>query len=129
MNITDPTILDYLHDATLIELRYDPSGDDRTVTILARCHAEAGHPAWDGRRLKIRLKDLPLLHFRGCGYCAGNEQIDSWAPNVSDSTAAELRALAATGIDVGGQRFTLTFHTSSYLEGVVREIAVEVLPD
>lgn len=126
MLITDPNILEYLHDASVSEIVYDcKDTSNRNGAISVTCTPDAGYPAWDGKRLCIRLESVVLLSFSAFGAVTGKERLDSWTPNVSGAIEAELRRLQGMGIDCAGERFAVTFQSGSLMEGLCQRITVE----
>jgi hypothetical protein len=126
MEITDTTLLSYLHDAVLTAIRYDASRrESRSVALEIQCHVDAGYEPWAGRRLNLLLEDIVMLRAVFCGFVVSKECLDGWYPRVSETMVAELKRLSDAGLDCSGNLFTLTFSTGSYLEGVCRGIIVE----
>ncbi len=126
MLITDPNILEYLHDASVSEVAYDcRDASSRNMTLSVICTPDAGYPAWDGKRLCIRLESVVLLSFSAFGAVTGKERVDSWTANVSGAIEAELRRLQGLGIDCTGDRFVVAFQSGSVLEGLCQRITVE----
>ena len=129
MQIEYPGILDYLHDAIVYEVTYDLTGKvDRSVALPVKCHPNAGHPDWNGRRLTVRLESIVLFSFRVFGAIAGKEEINSWRAGVSGETESELARLQGLGCDCSGTRFEIVFQSGSVLEGLCHRIAVEEGP-
>jgi len=126
MQIQDPAVLDYLHDATVDEVTYDLADkDDRSVVLSVRCHPDAGYPDWNGKRLVVRLESIVLFSFRAFGAVAGKEEINSWRSVVSAETESELARLQGLGCDCSGTRFEIVFQSGSVLEGLCHRITVE----
>lgn len=129
MLITDPSILEYLHDATVFEIVYDCKDISvRNVAMHVTCAPDAGIPMWDGKRLCIRLESVVLLSFSAFGAVFGKEELNSWTPNVSREFEAEVQRLQSTGVDCAGERFAVAFQSGSLMQGVCKRITVEELP-
>jgi hypothetical protein len=126
MMITDPNILEYLHDASVSEVVYDcKDNNSRNVTLSVTCPTDTGYPAWDGKRLSIRLESIVLLSFSAFGAVTGKERINAWTTCVSEPIESELRRLQGLGIDCSGVRFAVTFQSGSVLEGLCQSITAE----
>ncbi len=126
MEISDFRILAYLHDATLVGIKYDASKKThRSLILEVICHVDAGYKDWAGKYLCIRLIDVLLLNHFVFGCVSGEEKIDSWQTTLSTGMDAEARRIEKSGINCSGHRFTLTFHTGSCLEGIFRRIIIE----
>lgn len=127
MMITDPSILDYLHDALVFEIQYDlrRKGDRGFLVLSVKCDPEAGYPPWDGKRLDVRLDSIVLMQMFACAPGGSIEQINSWGSVVSDSMESEIERLAEHDYDVSGTRFCITFQSGSSLEGLCKRIVVE----
>ena len=126
MEITDVTILSYLHDATVHEVAYDLRDEnDRSMRLSVECDPAAGYSRWDGKRLDVRLESIVLASFSVFGALAGTEQINSWGTSVSEAMESEVRRLQAAGCDCRGVRFVISFQSGSVLEGLCKCITVE----
>jgi hypothetical protein len=128
MEIFDFTILAYLHDATLLGIKYDASIKDRRRVVLnAVCHTDAGYKDWAGKHIQIRLDEVLLLNHFVFGCVTSDEKIDSWQASLSGRMEDEIRRMEESGLNFSGHRFIVTFHTGSYLEGICRSIIIEPL--
>ncbi|MBI5723638.1 MAG: hypothetical protein HZA50_06750 [Planctomycetes bacterium] len=126
MPITDLHILNYLHDARVLHVTYcTEQSDDRSMVLSVICHPDSGYPVWDGKHLSIRLEAVFMLSFFVFGAVIGEETIDSWHPVISESMESEIQRHQKLGYDCSGTRFTLSFHSGSFIEGLCRQIIVE----
>jgi hypothetical protein len=126
MEISDFRILAYLHDAMLLGVKYDASKKDRrSVALDVLCHAEAGYKDWAGKHIHIQLVDVLLFDHFVFGCVTSDEKIDSWQTHLSVRMDAEARRIEKSGMSCSGHRFTITFHTGSYMEGICRSIIIE----
>jgi hypothetical protein len=126
MELAETEELEYLHDAvvTHVDYRFE-AADCREILLLVTCNRDAGHPTWDGKPLLVRLHDLVLANHFVIGAVIGREQINSWDSQLSALMEAELDRRRSAGITTEGQRFSITFHSGSLLEGVCQRIVVE----
>lgn len=126
MVINDPSILEYLHDATLLRITYDSQdSNSRSMMLSVKCVSDAGYPAWNGKQLIIRLESVVLVSFWAFGAVTGKERINSWARTCSQAMASELRRLQGLGADCSGVCFAIAFQSGSLLEGLCKRITVE----
>lgn len=129
MLITDPNILEYLHDATVSTIVYDcKDTSSRSIEILVTCAPDAGFTMWNGKRLRIRLESVVLLSFYAFGAIVGREEIDSWTTNVTESLEVELQRLRSAGVDCEGEVFMVAFQSGSLMQGVCKRITAEEMP-
>jgi hypothetical protein len=126
MVITDPNILEYLHDAIVLEVTYDlKDKESRSMTLSVNCEPDAGYPAWNGKQLSIRLESVVLASFSVFGAVTGMEQINSWGTSVSEAMVSEIKRLQVAGCDCSGVRFAVVFQSGSVLEGLCQRITAE----
>jgi hypothetical protein len=126
MVITNPNILEYLHDAIVLEVTYDlKDKESRSMMLSVNCEPDAGYPAWNGKQLSIRLESVVLLTFSAFGAVAGKERVNSWTATVSEAIDAELQRLQGLGVDCSGVRFAVAFQSGSVLEGLCQRITAE----
>jgi len=128
MAVTDLSLLGYLHDSTVLEIKYDFSQRARrVVSFRIICHEESGYEAWSGKKINIALKDVIILNQTTYGAVIGREEINSWKSTVTLAVEQEVLRLEKAGINCSGIRFLVTFHSGSHLEGICREINLDVL--
>jgi hypothetical protein len=127
MELTDVALLEYLHDAVVLGICYRAEEVDcREILLKVVCDRESGYPAWDGKRLCIRLRDVMVVNHYVFGAVTSQEQINTWGTRLSPSMEADIQRIRSTGINCGGIAFSLTFHTGSLLEGMCRQVFVEL---
>ena len=125
MELTNTEVLEYLHDAVVVRLVYEPLREDCRVLLLnVACDSHAGHPDWNGRNVLIRLHDIYLANHFVFGAVTGDEQINSWTDSVSASMGEMIERLPTA---IGrGIRFSVSFHSGSLLEGVCHRVFVDL---
>jgi hypothetical protein len=119
---------DYLHDATLLELKYsnDVDQDAKMLAMDVVYSPEAGDLALDGQRARIVAIDVRWMRYIACGYMSGEEVIDEWRTNVSADAAHELHMLEVAGLRVPKNQVCVIFSSGSVLELVCRELSIRV---
>jgi hypothetical protein len=130
MELTDTSLLAYLHDSVVLSVSYQAEDRScRSMAITVICDPEAGYPEWDGKRLSIQLNDVITANHYIFGAVIGDEQINAWGTKLSASMEAEVQRIETAGISCAGTRFSVTFHTGSHLEGICRRLFVEHEPE
>ncbi len=120
--------LDYLHDCSLLEFKYDSSrAGDRQLLLLVKVDAQVSLPEWEGCLLRISLLDVYLFRCTVWGHTTSYEEIDRWREGVSQETESDLKRGIAIGLNVPPLKFTVSFHTGSYFEIVCKELVIEIL--
>jgi len=119
--------LGYLHDATVIGIRFTMANDGkRRVAIECICHEDAGFDLWNGKRLEVLLDDVRLLEQMLYGFTSSREEVSGWVFSLPDAMEQEMERLQKLGIDCSGIKFELDFQSGSFLRGVCRQIDVHV---
>jgi hypothetical protein len=118
--------LEYLHDCVLLEMKYDAVSEDRKLSLLLKAPDDLGYAPWDGQQLSVTADDVYFLQSVMWGHVAGAETLDAWNEGISDATQQDLDRHTATGLKVPALKYTITFHSGSYLELVCEDIAVDV---
>jgi hypothetical protein len=130
MKIEDFELMSYLHDAIVHGIAYEMAGDGkRTVKIRCRCHADAEYEPWNGKTLVITLQNAILVSHFLCGFTTGCEEISSWETSLSREMTEEVKRLQTLGINCSGIIFGIAFQTGSLLEGICREVDVEIVQE
>ena len=127
MKLTTLQELKWIHDADLLSVQYEMSGDaDWPIRITMRCPEDLGYEPWQGKLLVLAAIDL--VGSKHIVYCvAGPESIDHINPGVS----LVFRESAMKGKPIGAHfnfEFTITLISGSTLEIICQELQVEVRP-
>lgn len=123
----DSEVFDYLHDADIVEIRLTCTSDGcRDLTIALLCDADTGSLKWNRKKLVFHLHDIVLSSHVVVGAMQAPEKLNSWTEEISPALQRDLVANAAFGLLSTGQQFCLRFHSGSVLEGVCRELQLEL---
>lgn len=121
--------LAYLHDCRVLKITYDVTDPkDRRLILLFRAPADLGYPAWDGKTLRFTACDVYLLQYFAAGNATARETLDRWNVGISESAQRELDRILA-GFTVPLMKFSLVFHSGSFLELVCKGLTVEPVID
>jgi hypothetical protein len=129
MTIPELENLNYLHDATVLSIRYTMAEDgSRDIVIETICHYDSGFEFWNGKQVNVLLKNVILLEQFLYGFTSGREEIGSWDFAIPASLESEAQRLQKLGVNCSGIRFAVSFHTGSYMRGICRQIDVLIDP-
>jgi len=123
---TEPSLLDYLHDARCRSWEWDCRGPlVRRMHLVAEVDDECDYEPWRGKTIGITLLDAVACRFIGWGYQTGAETIDAYRSGVSPELERECARLQSVGIEVPPLMFTIVFASGSTIEVACREVLAE----
>ena len=130
MNVlTDPSLLEYLHDAACNSFVWDCSDRSmRRIILSVRVDDEAGYEPWNGRVISLTLSDVVACRFFGWGGQIGQERIDAWREGISTEFQSECNRLRSSGLHIPPLAFTIILGSGSTIELVCREVSVDAGP-
>jgi hypothetical protein len=118
---------DYLHDATVSEIRLQIDDDgNRQLRMQLRCDADCGCKDLNGRIVNVIFKDPVIILGALYGHMANEESFDSWNDFVTDDMKRRIATLVASGIAAPKHLVGLGFHSGSTLDVACNEIQFEV---
>jgi hypothetical protein len=119
----EPTVdLAALHDCELLDIKYDVSDpQERTLTLVL------APPADDAltQTLRIQARGVVFFQHTAWGHMIGPEILNGWDERISAALEQELERNRAAGVRVPPLRYTLTFHSGSWIELVCERLLYE----
>ena len=126
MQLTDYSLLDYLHDAEVASVAWDNKNPaQRRVHLVVTVAQDIDYAPWRGLTLTVTMLDVVLCRLVGYGHQVGSNWIDSIRTEVSKDFQEECHRFTANGIFIPSLRFTVVFTDGSTLELTCASVDVE----
>ncbi|HUJ62344.1 MAG TPA: hypothetical protein VLX92_27745 [Kofleriaceae bacterium] len=111
--------LDYLHDAEVASITFD-GWPERSIRIQLAFHPDAGHPAVNGKRGTVELRDIWMSRYVQWPV-HGKETLDRIRHGVPAELARTPSATSAHAVQM-----TFSFHSGAVLEVVCGELLLQL---
>ena len=93
--ISDLGTLNYLHDATVTDIRFTMTKDgNRRLVIKCICHDDAKYELWNGQPLDVVLDNVVLLEQKLYSFTDSREQISGWEFSLPAALEQEAEQLS-----------------------------------
>jgi hypothetical protein len=127
MVIDDYKMLDYLHDALLVDISFFVGPDGlRRLRLVVVCHEECGHDAWAGNTVEVLFVDTLVVHGSLVGYMCGEEYFDRVVPGLIADAEHTVALFTTQGAADRQVKLTLVLHSGSELAVACSAVEVAV---
>ena len=93
--ISDLGTLNYLHDATVTDIRFTMAKDgNRRLAIKCICHDDAEYELWNDKPLDVVLDNVVLLEQKLYSFTDSREQISGWEFSLPAALEQEAEQLS-----------------------------------
>lgn len=126
MSNPDIEQLDYLHDAVVHEINWQPVQDSKILKMTFVCDEECERPGWAGKKVIVVCDDVLMASATLLGHVLGQDTFNSVSEGLSPSMLDDLQKLVDMGVSRPQVLLRITLHSGSELQIACNGIAVDI---